>query len=165
MAQLHLVFGPQGAGKTTYSRRLAEEVRGVRFSIDEWMGALFGPDLPQPLNFGWIMERVARCEQRIWTTTLEVARSGVDVVLDLGFMKLEHRGQFAARAEEAELTVQTHFVDAPYELRRGRVLSRNREQGATFAFEVTPQMFDFMEQQFEKPSESELARARVSYSQ
>jgi adenylate kinase family enzyme len=34
MAIVHLVFGSQGAGKTTYSRQLAEQTEGTRFSIE-----------------------------------------------------------------------------------------------------------------------------------
>ena len=45
-AQLILVVGCTGAGKTTYARQLAAELGAVRFSIDEWMMALFGPDVP-----------------------------------------------------------------------------------------------------------------------
>ena len=58
IATVHIVFGSQGAGKTTYARQLASETKGTRFSIDEWMGELFGPDLPKPMSLPWIMERV-----------------------------------------------------------------------------------------------------------
>ena len=33
---LHMVCGGVGAGKTTYARKLADEIGGLRFSIDEW---------------------------------------------------------------------------------------------------------------------------------
>ncbi len=42
--RVHLIAGSTGAGKTTYARALAEQVGGVRFSIDEWMTALFWMD-------------------------------------------------------------------------------------------------------------------------
>lgn len=161
MGTVHIVFGPQGAGKSTYARRLADTIQGVRFSIDEWMSELYGPDLPQPLDVAWIMERVRRCEQRIWATAADVAQRGGHVVLDLGFMKAHNRSEFVGLAQTCNLPAQLHFVDAPLDLRRQRVLARNTEQGATFAFEVTPAMFDFMEQQFERPGQAELALATV----
>jgi predicted kinase len=161
----HIVFGPQGAGKSTYARELAVEVRAVIFSIDDWMHELYGPDLPKPLDFGWIMERVGRCEKRIWNTALEVARTGGNVVLDLGFMKIDSRTEFANLAESCSLPSQLHFVDAPHDVRRKRVLARNTEKGETFSFEVTPGMFDFMEKQFERPTEAELSKAVVSVTQ
>ena len=165
MGTVYIVFGPQGAGKTTYSIRLADETRAVHFSIDDWMNQLFGPDLPKPLNFGWIMERVRRCESRIWATASEIARAGGNVVLDLGFMKTDSRTQFRNQAEELDLPCQLHFIDAPHDVRRSRVLARNSEKGETFTFEVTPGMFDFMEKEFERPTDDELSIAIVSASE
>ena len=162
MGTVHIVFGPQGAGKTTYSLRLAEETHAVHFSIDDWMNQLFGPDLPKSMNFGWIMERVRRCESRIWATASEIARTGGNVVLDLGFMKIDSRTEFRNQAEEHNLPCQLHFVDAPHDVRRSRVLARNTERGETFSFEVTPGMFDFMENEFERPTDDELSIAIVS---
>ena len=162
---IHIVFGPQGAGKSTYSRELAEENRATVFSIDDWMNELYGADLPKPLDFGWIMERVGRCEKRIWNTAREIARTGGNVVLDLGFMKIDSRAEFANLAESCSLPSQLHFVDAPHDIRKQRVLARNTEKGETFSFEVTPGMFDFMEKQFERPTEAELSKAVVSVTQ
>lgn len=161
MGTVHLVFGPQGAGKSTYARQLAHDIQGVHFSIDDWMQQLYGPDLPQPLDLSWIMQRVRRCEQRIWATAREVARCGGQVVLDLGFMKVASRSEFVGLAQACALPVQLHFIDAPQELRKQRVLARNTEQGATFSFEVTPAMFDIMEREFQRPTDDELATATV----
>jgi len=158
---VHLIFGPQGAGKTTFARALADEERAVRFSIDEWMTALCGPDLPSPIDLAWIMERVARCERRIWQVGAEVVRRGGAVVLDLGFMRVEDRARFTALARAEGAEVQLHFVTAPLSVRRARVLERNRDKGASFSFEVTPAMFDLMEARFEPPSDPESAVCRV----
>lgn len=164
MGTVHIVFGPQGAGKSTYSRRLAVEARAVHFSVDDWMNQLYGPDLPKPLNFTWIMERVRRCEKRIWTTASEFAQTGGNVVLDLGFMKIDSRTEFVDLAQGRKLPSQLHFVDAPHDIRRKRVLARNSERGETFSFEVTPAMFDFMENEFQRPTDAELSTAVVSTS-
>jgi len=161
MGTVHIVFGPQGAGKSTYSRRLASESQAVHFSIDDWMNELYGPDLPKPLNFAWVMERVRRCEKRIWATASKFAQSGGNVVLDLGFMKVVSRTEFMDSARASTLPSQLHFIDAPHDIRRRRVLSRNSEKGETFSFEVTPDMFDFMETQFQRPTDTELSTALV----
>ncbi|WP_160300417.1 AAA family ATPase [Chromobacterium vaccinii] len=110
VTQLHLVFGPQGACKSTHARKLAEAEQAVHLAIDDWMGQLFGPDLPQPLDFGGVMERVARCERRIWLTALAIVRGGGRgrVVQDLGFMKAAGRGRFLALADEHGLSAKWH---------------------------------------------------------
>lgn len=161
MSTIHIVYGEQGAGKTTYALQLASKEQGTGFSIDEWMGELFGPDLSQPLDFAWIMERVKRCEQRIWKTAAAIAKNGNNIILDLGFMKANDRARFSLLAKEQDLAVQLHFVTAPQHLRRHRVSSRNASKNETFSFEVTPQMFDFMETQFEPPSNKELSKSII----
>jgi predicted kinase len=46
LATVHLIHGCLGAGKTTFAKKLAEEVNGVRFNPDEWMVRLYGEDPP-----------------------------------------------------------------------------------------------------------------------
>lgn len=165
MPTIHIVYGQQGAGKTSYAQQLADLEQGIRFSIDEWMAELFGPDLPQPLDFAWIMERVTRCEARIWQTAVTAAAKGNNIILDLGFMKTHDRAKYVALAHDQKLTVQRHFITAPQELRRQRVQSRNTSKNETFSFEVSPQMFDFMEAQFEAPNSDELRQSILHNSQ
>ena len=76
MSKIHIVFGPQGAGKSTYSKKLSEEVNGIHFSIDDWMWKLFGADLPKSMNLKWIFERVERCEKLIWSTAKNISKTG-----------------------------------------------------------------------------------------
>ncbi|MGD0192497.1 MAG: ATP-binding protein [Rhizomicrobium sp.] len=159
-ARIHLVCGSTGAGKTTYAIALAERIGGVRFSIDEWMTALFWMDAPQPLDPSWSMQRVERCNAQIWATAVQVARRGVPCVLDLGLGQANVRAHLADLAERAGLTVQLHFLDVPADERRRRVQARNVEKGEThqLTFAVTRQMFDFVEAMFEPPTDEEMAR-------
>jgi predicted kinase len=160
MTHIHFVCGPQGAGKTTYAKMLAQNEQATLFSIDQWMIQLFGPDLPKPMNLSWIMERVKRCERQIWTTAKQIGGRGGKVVLDLGFMKAASRAEFLALAHQSGLTPKLHYLTAPRAIRRERVLARNLKKGDTFSFEgVTPVIFDFMEREFEIPSEIELMDA------
>ena len=154
-AQLVLVVGCTGAGKSTYARALADQLGGLRFSIDEWMVALFWADSPQPIQFEWTMERVGRCEAQIFAMAQQAAVRGVPVVLDLGFTTRAHRDKFRALGEGAGLSLAVHFVDVPADERWRRVKQRNAQQGETFAMTVDRGMFDFMEGLWEPPSEAE----------
>jgi predicted kinase len=156
---IHLVCGSTGAGKTTYARRLSEETQGVLFSIDQWMTALFWMDSPSPLEVGWSMERVARCNDQIWTVAAQVAARDVPCVLDLGFSRLQERDRFAKLAYAAGFSVQLHIIDVPPGERWRRVQARNAEKGEThqLQFAVTREMFDFVETLWEPPDEAEKA--------
>ena len=160
-ACIHLVFGPQGAGKSTYARALAGRERAVRLAIDDWMSDLFTPDvtgLPDP---GWMFERVARCERRLRATAADVLAAGTAVVLDIGGMRRSERDELARWARGTGCPARRHWLDAPHALREARVAARNAGRGPTFSFEVTPAMFAYMEHRFEPPAPEELAGAVV----
>jgi predicted kinase len=127
LPQVILVVGCTGAGKTTYARSLADAYSSIRFSIDEWMMPLFGPDLPNPVQFAWMMERVNRCEAVIFALAQQAVARGCSAVLDLGFTKVVHRDKFRTLCAEAGLSVAVHFVDVPRALRWERVAQRNRD--------------------------------------
>ena len=155
-AQLHLICGSTGAGKTTYAISLADREAALRLSIDEWMVSLFGPDQPQQLDFGWMMERVNRCEQQMWAVTQQVARAGMSVIIDCGLTQAEHRSKWAELARSVGLPVRLHFLDIEAEKRWRRVQSRNLERGTTYRLEVTREMFDFVETLWEPPNAAEM---------
>jgi predicted kinase len=154
-ADLILVVGCTGAGKSTYARALADRLGALRFSIDEWMVALFWADSPQPIEFAWTIERVGRCEAQIFAMARQAAARGLPVVLDLGFTTVAHRDKFRALGGDAGLGVAVHFLDVPADERWRRVEQRNAEQGETFSLKVDRAMFDFMEGMWEPPSPSE----------
>jgi predicted kinase len=163
-ATLHVIFGPSGAGKSTYAKDLARRTPAVHFAIDEWMARLFAADMPEPVEFEWMMERVERCEAQIWSTAAAAMAAGTSVVLDLGLMRRSDRARVAQIAEACDLPLQFHFVTAPQEVRRARVLDRNQVRGDTFSIEVTPDMFAFIEGIYEAPEADELAGCIVSES-
>jgi len=158
-ATLNLIFGPCGAGKTTYTHALARRDGAVPFVLDEWGARLFGPDVQGPLDFGWMVERLGRCQALIWSTATAVLGAGTPVVLDLGLMRREHRDRLRKMAAEAGLSTQWHFVDAPQAIRRARVAGRNETQGETFVREVPPEMFEMFEAIYEAPAPEELEGA------
>lgn len=156
-AEVILVTGSTGAGKTSYALDLAKRIGGVRFSIDDWMTTLFWMDSPQPIEFDWAMARIGRCEAQILAQVAALTALGVPSILDLGFTRADHRTRFAKAATAMGATPSLHWVDVPTEERWRRVQQRNAEKGETFAMTVDRDMFDFMEGQWQPPSEDELS--------
>ena len=156
MCRTTIVCGPTGVGKTTHSIAVSDEMNAIRFSIDPWMQTLFAKDMVT-LDFAWMMERVERCQDQIWSVGEQVLARGGNVVLDLGFTTRAQRKGFVDRAAAVGVPADIHYLDAPTDVRRRRVTKRNAEQDpSVYAFDVTDEMFAFMEPRFEIPDESEL---------
>ena len=154
---LHLLIGPVGAGKSTYGQRRALETRGVFLDLDSWMVRLFGAD-PRPAEdvIAWYLERRERCRGLLWDVTLDVLRGGSDVLLEIGLVTATEREAFYARARDEELRLNVALVDAPREVRRERVLARNRAPGP-FTQVVPIDFFERASDLWQPPSESERA--------
>lgn len=80
MPTAHLIHGCIGAGKTTFARRLEEELPAIRISHDEWMAHLCGDDPPVD-QFPVFRQQVSTLIDKQWKRCVEL---GLDVVLDLG---------------------------------------------------------------------------------
>jgi predicted kinase len=161
MPTVHLICGSTGAGKTTYSAALTQRVKGIRFSIDEWIGNLFLVDRPEPATLEWALARIDRCERQVWTLADQLIARSIDLVFDWGLSTFEQRDRFRARVAQTSATSKLHYLDVSRETRRARVLKRSEAAPETHLFEMTEAMFDAMEGLFEPPSDDELYGAMI----
>lgn len=162
-ARVHMICGLTGAGKTTYAEALRRDIGGVRFSIDDWNARLFFPDRQPDSGFDWFLERVRRCCAQMRATAEQVLETGVPAVFDCGFTDRAERQVFYDWADGLGLPVTLHYLDIDKAERRARVERRNAEKGATFALEVTPEMFEFMETIWQAPAPDETAGRDVRH--
>lgn len=154
---LHLLIGPVGAGKTTYGQRQATRIVGVFLDLDVWMVRLFGADSrPQDNVIAWYLERRERCRGLLWDVALDVLRSGVDVVLEFGLVTVADREAFYEKACAEDLRLLVYLVDAPRDVRRERVLQRNKTPGP-FTQIVPLEFFERASDLWQPPSDSEHA--------
>ena len=155
---VHLICGLPGAGKTTFAEQLRLDLKGVRFSIDDWNDRLFFMDRDPTADFHWFYERVQRCCSQMRDTAEQVIATGNPAIFDCGLTNQPERRIFYDWADEHGYTTALHFVDAAEETRWHRVRARNTDQGETYRLEVTREMFDFMKTIWEAPTPQELAR-------
>jgi predicted kinase len=155
MAQIHLIVGPVGAGKSTFALQLCRERGGVRLTLDEWMTRLFSKDRPDVGVMEWYVERAERCIEQIWALTEGLIWAGVDVVLEIGLLQRLAREALYARVDARGWVLTLYVLDAPRELRRERVARRNLERGATFSMEVPAHIFELASDMWEPPTAAE----------
>ncbi|MFT4627796.1 MAG: putative kinase/ribosomal protein S18 acetylase RimI-like enzyme [Myxococcota bacterium] len=161
MAQLHLIIGPVGSGKSTFARGLARDQRAVRLTLDAWMTRLYGDDPRPPDRIAWYLVRVDRCLAQIWEVARSVAERGTPVVLELGLIRRADRAAFYERVDAAGLSLAVVLVDAPREVRRERVARRNLERGETFSVDVPPAFFELASDAWEPPDDAEVRERRI----
>jgi len=165
---IHLICGPIGAGKTTFAHKIAKEHGAIRFSEDEWLNNLFVPGAPKTLMnapievvFGWAAEKFQLCRNQIWTICNQLLEQDISIVLDGAAVNKEQRDHIRQKAARSNVDLQLYYITADKDTRRNRVFERNAEKGKTFSIEVTPEIFDFIENFFEPPVGEELIGAKI----
>ena len=161
MPTVHLICGAPGAGKTTYAAALAKRTKGVKFTTDEWMATLFGADWPPSATLDWILDRETRCEAGMWLAADQLIGAGIDVILDIGLSKRDHRDRARMRVARTTAESKLHYLDVDRDARLERVMQRNAERAGTHAFHVSQPMFDFFDRWFEPPTDDELYGAMI----
>lgn len=154
--RIHMICGLTGAGKSTYAEQLRRDIGAVQFSIDDWNARLFFMDRDPTSDFDWFYERVQRSCTQMRDTAEQVLDAGCPVVFDCGYTDRKERATFYDWAAALGEPVCLHFVDVDTETRWGRVQQSNSERGATFALEVTREMFVSMEGIWQAPGANEL---------
>jgi predicted kinase len=161
MTEIHLIEGPVGAGKSTYSMALAARIGGVHMALDEWFAKLFSPDRPAAHVVPWYVERKARLLDHIWRHTQSLLVAGATPILELGLVQRQSREDFYRRARDAGVELQIHVLDASRELRRERVARRNVEKGPTFSMVVPDAIFEIASDMWQAPDDIEIAEHRI----
>ena len=164
VAIVHLICGATAAGKTTYAAALATRAHAVLFSLEEWMLRLFwGPDAPSIrtlASLAWPPEQIARCEAQMWAIAGQLLAFDVGVVFDVDLSTRDHRDDMRDKAWQLGAEAKLHYLDVDRETRKARVIGRN-EATTPLAFAMTDEMFDFLEGEFQPPSDDELYDAMI----
>jgi predicted kinase len=163
MARVHLIEGPVGAGKSTFSASLAPRIEGVHIALDEWFVRLFSPDRPEGNFLAWYLERKDRLLELIWDHSRRVLSSGTDVILELGLIQRQQRAEFSHRIRDEGFELVLYVLDAPMEVRRERVRRRNIEKGSTFSMVVPDHVFEMASGMWEPPDDVEQSESAIEY--
>jgi hypothetical protein len=157
---IHLVCGSTGAGKTTYAIALDRKTEGRPLLYRRMDGGTVLDGRPQPIESAWAMARVERCMDRIWTTAREWLVRAACPACSIwasasASIAINSRSSRKIRGSRCSCIIST----CPKPNAGAACKSRNDAKAGTYQlpFDVTREMFDFVEGIFEPPDATELA--------
>lgn len=153
MAKVMLICGKICSGKTTYAQRLRREHRAVLLSCDEITLALFDQHIGEQHDV--IVERT---QNYLFNKSLEILKSGINVILDWGFWMHEERDLAREFYRSHEIDCEFHYVDVSNAVWQANLIKRNRAilDKQTSAYYVDEGLARKFEKLFEMPSRDEI---------
>ncbi len=163
MAHIHLVEGPVGSGKSTYSNKLREQYSAAHLNLDQWMAMLFSPDRPSTDTMTWYLERKERCIEQIWYVACAILDAGSDVILELGLIQQHSREAFYKRVDDAGYDLTVYVLNELRDIRRERVRARNSEKGSTYSMDVPDHIFEIASDRWEEPDDVKCSKQKILF--
>lgn len=146
-ATLYIIQGFIGAGKSTFSRKLAKETGAIHFNPDEWVKDLFSQDE--------YMSEWNKCFEftthNLWEKTKECLKENKDVIFDMGFWLKKDRDFAREIAKECNADLKHYYLYVPDDILKQRIISDRPTHWAKMHLEN----FEKNKALFEEPSEDE----------
>ncbi len=115
-----LICGFLGFGKTTFAKKLEQDLPAVRFTHDEIMCQRYGRT---PDNF---QKKYIEIDSFIRNQTQTAIQNGKNVILDYGFWTKQKRKEYYIWAKSLTPNVQFYAVCCDIEIARNRVIERTK---------------------------------------
>jgi predicted kinase len=147
----YMMLGLPGSGKTTFSKKLADDLGLSRFSLDEEYFGLVGNTQQVQRDF----EVEADVSRRIQDRVKELLVDSQSVVLDFCPWKFAVRQEYYDFITTHGGRCKVYYFDVPKPELLRRLTLRNESTDATNQF-MTPQMLeDFITDRFDVPKPDE----------
>ena len=153
MARVIMTCGKICCGKTTYARKLEEELGAVILSIDEVMLALF-PDGAGEMHD----EYVRRTEQYLLSLSLKILASGTDVILDWGLWTRAQRDRLREFYGAHRVPNEIHYLRIDRAEWEKRIRGRNGQPADASCYYVDEGLLEKVESLFEEPDAEEITK-------
>jgi predicted kinase len=147
---VYVICGFIGAGKTTFAKNLEKKTGAVRITKDEWLIRLIGND-PTVDGFEELDHRICGLSRDI---AFELAKKGIDVIIDEGFWEREQRDNIRQRIKASGAREVMFYLDTPIGEIRERVARRNINLTKD-SFSISREMLETYLTYWEPPGEDE----------
>lgn len=153
MAKVIMTCGKICVGKSTYAKKLCAEHSAVLLSVDEIMLAVFGQNAGEKHD-----EYVGKIQKFLMEKSCELAKSGINAVLDWGLWSKEERENARRFYSERGIAMEIHYLDISDEEWKRRIEKRNRlvQEGKSEAYFVDEGLSQKLLSFFEKPERDEV---------
>ncbi len=142
----YLICGFLGAGKTTYSKKLAQQTNAIHLNADEWCMKLFKKEEYEKNWEGCFLKTM----EYLWEQAHIFSKQGQSIIFDIGFWSKQSRNEASAKAIELGFTPIIYYVYAPDDTLKERIAKR---PGAIAEHNI--KHFNEIKKYFEEPDKSE----------
>lgn len=148
---IHLLCGKICAGKSTYAKKLHQENNGIILSCDELVLSIFDEHLGDKHE-----EIVDRCKEYLYKLSIQMATSGYNVILDMGFWSKLERDTTKARFKNLDIPTKLHYIYVDDETQLLHIKERNSHLSKN-CYYVDETILTKCNGLFETPSSEELS--------
>lgn len=148
---LYFFCGKMGAGKSTRSKKLADEKNAVLISEDEWLAILYPGQIS---TFDDYRLYSSRLKPLVAAHVKELLEKGSDVILDFAANTTKQRQWFLQLANNAGSDCKLIYIEASDETCLKQIATRRREQPQRADFD-NKAVFKQVNSYFQEPDESE----------
>lgn len=149
MTTLHVTHGFIGSGKTTFAKRLEREVDAIRFSPDEWLHILYGPE-----DGDGFYEKRDRISKLVWMNIDKLLELGQDVILDSGYWTKAERDDLRKKAKKNNFDLKIYYVQCPKDVALKRTVERTKDVPSD-SMCISESTFNILWERFEPIQEDE----------
>lgn len=131
MAKVIMTCGKICCGKSTYAQQLRKKFGAVILSVDEITLALLGKNAGDKLD-----EYVEKLEKYFFEKSIEIVKTGINVILDWGFWTKAERDYAKEFYKYRNIDCEFHYIDVSDEVWKQRIQKRNEmvESGQANAY-------------------------------
>ncbi|MGI3163544.1 AAA family ATPase [Pseudooceanicola sp. 200-1SW] len=127
---LHLLCGKIASGKSTLAARLARRPGHLRLAEDDWLAALFGPEMTTGADY---LHYAARLRSVMAPHVEALLGAGLSVVLDFPANTVEQRGWMRDLIARTGVAHELHLLTPPDAVCLARLRARNADADHPFA--------------------------------